>query len=104
MIFMYKDIESRGLPILNIFPMRTSNIPGHITIDSTTLRKLLYQEGKEEKLTEEVKKEIWNKFFKIKTQQFKRFYFVVKTDAVSICIIKSKSIEGSRKRKRHRNR
>jgi hypothetical protein len=100
MIFMNKVIESRGLPILNIFPMRTSNIPGHITIDSTTLRKLLYEENKTEKLTEDVKKEIWNKFFKIKTQQFKRFYFLVKTDAVSICIIKSKSIEGSRKRKR----
>ena len=100
MIKMNKVIESRGLHILNIFPMRTSNIPGQITIDSTTLRKLLYQEGKMEKLTEEVKKEIWNKFFKIKTQQFKRFYFVVKTDAVSISIIKSKSIEGSRKRKR----
>ena len=100
MIKMNKVIESRGLHILNIFPMRTSNIPGQITIDSTTLRKLLYQEGKMEKLTEEVKKEIWNKFFKIKTQQFKRFYFLVKTDAVSISIIKSKSIEGSRKRKR----
>ena len=100
MIKMNKVIESRGLHILNIFPMRTSNIPGQITIDSTTLRRLLCQEGKMEKLTEEVKKEIWNKFFKTKTQQFKRFYFLVKTDAVSISIIKSKSIEGSRKRKR----
>ena len=103
MIKINKVIESRGLPILNIFPMRTSNIPGHITIDSTTLRKLLYEENKTEKLTEEVKKEIWNKFFKIKTQQFKRFYFVVKTDAVSICIIRSKSIHGSKKKKRKRN-
>jgi len=104
MIKMTKVIESRGLPILNIFPMRSSNVPGHITIDSTTLRKLLYEKDKTKKLNEEIKKEIWNKFFKINTQQFKRFHFLVKTDAVSISIIKSKSIEGSRKGKRKKKK
>ena len=88
--------------------MRTSNVPGFVTIDSTTLCKLLHtaEEGRQQiKLDEAGKKKIWKRYFKIDTRQFKDFYFFIKTDAVSINIVcSSKKYAGFKSKKRKRKK
>jgi hypothetical protein len=77
------------VPTLNCFPMRTSNVPGFVTIDSTTLCKLLHtaKEGRQQiKLDEAGKKKIWKRYFKINTRQFKEFYFIIKTDSAGFVV------------------
>ena len=42
MVFIAKALEAVGERLGNLFPLRTSNIPGHMRIDTTTLIKILY--------------------------------------------------------------
>ena len=42
MVFMMRAVEAADAKMFNVFPLRTSIIPGHIRIDTTTLMTLMF--------------------------------------------------------------
>ena len=84
MVFMMRELEAFGAKIENVFPLRTSKIPGHLRIDTTTLINILfptkYHEGYDyvmgrtggvtrgyatkDKYLSENKDNLWDTFFK----------------------------------------
>jgi hypothetical protein len=95
MIYIMKYIEKQGLPINNVFPLRTEITPKNIKLDTTTLVNLLFTENKDEYLTKgNLKKfedKIWKIFFRTERQCFNKpnykFHHMILTDGVSCSIL-----------------
>jgi len=103
MIAMMKEVETFGLTIYNVFPMRTNIMPHSVKIDTQTLGKLLITKRVlkgDEKKTELVKNitkyqdYIWELFFKTDMKCFKysentkySFHHMIETDGISCSII-----------------
>ena len=113
MIYMMKEIEKKGLSLLNVFPLRNDVVPHHIRIDTTTLIKTLLRKehekeyGTKSALTGAVKKnadKVWSLFFNTDLKCFKKtkydFHHMIETDGVSCSIIfKRKDLKNSYKPK-----
>ena len=109
MIYMMREVEKKGVSLLNVFPLRNDVVPHHIRIDSATLiRTLLRKEhGKKVDLMYAVNKnadKIWGLLFKTDLKCFKKkrydFHHMIETDGVSCSIIfKRKDLKSSYKPK-----
>ena len=98
MIFMMKQIEKEEQTIYNVFPMRSTVIPKHIRLDTTTLVHLLMtkkQGNKSDFLTKGNLKrkedKIWEFFFRTERKFFKKKYYefhhMIETDGVSCSLL-----------------
>ena len=100
MFRMTEYTENAGKRPRSLSPLRTSLVPKHITLDTSTLIYLLYDEkmalGKKYKLTESggVKRNqeaLWKAMFKVNRREFKAkhytFNFILNTDGVSACTL-----------------
>ncbi len=90
--------KEEQIKFLNLFPLRSSIIPSHMKLDTTTLVHLLFTEknGKKDhylskgnlKINED---KIWNFFFRTERTIFKKtnysFHHMISTDGVSASII-----------------
>jgi hypothetical protein len=82
------------IKLFHILPLRSSFIPKHVTFDTAGLISIFNDCGGNKELFKNInknKKEVWNKYFKMDTQIFRKkgydFYYVIKTDGVSVSII-----------------
>lgn len=98
MVFILKQIEVKKEKLLNLFPVTSTHIPGHVQIDSTTLAHLfnIKYNGK----LSDNHKLIWSQVFQLKRKSFKSFKgkgtnnksaapkylfaYSIKTDGVSV--------------------
>lgn len=96
MIFMMKMVEKKEGKIYNVFPLRSEIIPKHITIDTTTLVKLLItkKQGLKTFYAKNISKlqdKIWKFFFRTERKCFKKkdytFNNLIETDGVSCSIL-----------------
>ncbi|CAL8460939.1 g470 [Coccomyxa elongata] len=98
MLRMTEALEQNGKRIRNFCPLRTSAVPRHITLDTTTLVHLLYTEefGKKSRLLTKGelvrnKEMIWGTFFRTNMKAFEtrdyRFNHMVNTDGVSCSVL-----------------
>ena len=113
MIYMMKEIEKKGVSLLNVFPLRNDVVPHHIRIDTTTLIKIFLRKehqkenGTKSDLLRAVTKNedtVWGLFFKTDLKCFKKtkynFHHMIETDGVSCSIIfKRKDLKSSYKPK-----
>ena len=108
MLYMMKKIETYGVKINNVCPLRTDIIPKHILIDTTTLA-LLFINKKHGKIADFITKgnlvkrqdEIWTYFFRTERKIFNlnntkeggyKFNYMINTDGVSCSILLLKNI------------
>eukprot|EP01135_Chromosphaera_perkinsii_P010845 Nk52_evm2s2256 gene=Nk52_evmTU2s2256 len=103
MIYMMEEVEKRGRKTLSPFPMRTSSIPCHTTIDTTAVVKMFMESSKQraENMNNMKSKEdeIWNYFFKTEMKWFQKnngwkFGHMIFTDGVSCSILFEKPYPG----------
>ena len=98
MVKMNETMEKTGKKISNFCPLRSSVIPKHITIDTTTLVHLLFtkENGAKSKMLGKgelslKKDKIWETFFKTKMKAFKTkdyvFNHMIATDGISCSIL-----------------
>jgi Putative transposase DNA-binding domain len=98
MLRMTEVIEEANMKIRNFCPLRTSVIPMHITLDTTTLVHLLFTKengSKSDVLTKgelvRNKGKIWETFFRTNMKVFKAkdyvFNYMIDTDGVSCSIL-----------------
>ncbi|CAL8461357.1 g888 [Coccomyxa elongata] len=98
MLRMTEALEQNGKRVWNFCPLRTSAVPRHITLDTTTLVHLLYTEefGKKSRLLTKGelvrnKEMIWETFFRTNMRAFEtrdyRFNHMVNTDGVSCSVL-----------------
>ncbi|CAL8461643.1 g1174 [Coccomyxa elongata] len=98
MLRMTEALEQNGKRVRNFCPLRTSAVPRHITLDTTTLVHLLYTEefGKKSRLLTKGelgrnKEMIWETFFRTNKRAFEtrdyRFNHMVNTDGVSCSVL-----------------
>jgi len=90
--YLKNDKAKRKL--FHIIPLRNSFIPAHITIDTSCLISILNDKGGNANLFKNInncKNEIWNTYFKINTNNFRKkgykFTYMIKTDGVSCSIL-----------------
>jgi hypothetical protein len=88
--------KNNDIKLFNFIPIRRTNIPCHITLDTTALISLYFKEGKKE-LFENVtenQNNIWSKYFKLENKLFKKsgyeFNYLIKTDGYSVSIVYGK--------------
>ena len=104
MIYMMAEIERAGRSIpFNVFPLRTSCVPKHVTIDTTSLVALLHTgKGKSKRKAdlskEGTKQSIWNEFFFVNKRCFRKagydFHFMIRTDGISCSLVFSRRSRG----------
>ena len=119
MIAINKEInllstKENELKLFHILPLKTSFIPGHITIDTSCLISIFNKKGNAEcfKNINKYKDEIWNKYFKMNLRAFKKkgyeFNYIMKTDGISCSLIfvkkghknkKGKSVQSKKEKK-----
>ena len=98
MMKMNETMEKTGKKISNFCPLRSSVIPKHITIDTTTLVHLLFtkENGAKSKMLGKgelslKKDKIWGTFFNTEMKAFKSkdyvFNHMVNTDGVSCSVL-----------------
>lgn len=93
MFKMSKLTEQMNEKIYNLFPQRTSIIPRHIKLDTTTIINILMECDKiyYKNNIKSKNQEIWEKFFKLHKREFKKkgykFNFSIITDGVSCSIL-----------------
>lgn len=98
MLRMTGVIEEAGKKIRNFCPLRTSVIPRHVTLDTTTLVHLLFTKengNKSKMLTKgelvKNKDKIWETFFRTNMKIFEnrdyKFNHMIDTDGVSCCVL-----------------
>lgn len=98
MLRMTEAMEEAGKKLRNFCPLRTSVIPRHITLDTTTLVHLLFtkENGSKSKILTKGellrnKDNIWETFFRTNMKVFKardyKFNHMVDTDGVSCSIL-----------------
>ncbi|ATZ80118.1 hypothetical protein BMW23_0056 [Bodo saltans virus] len=92
------NTNNKLIRLFNVLPLRKSNIPKHITIDTCGLiqnfmgnestTKLLQNYSKENKFYE-----LWNRFFMLNKRAFKKekgkyiFNNMIRTDGISCCVL-----------------
>ena len=92
MIYMCLEIEKLGTKSFQFFPLRNNITIKNIPIDSASLIDLFIEEDKNTYLTdiENIKQEIWNKFFNLDNPVFKQkeysFDYRISTDCFSVSI------------------
>ena len=108
MVSMAQEVQDENLSILNIFPLRSSCIPGHIRLDSRCIIELFYEStkakdilhltGTQAKITAN-HMAVWNHFFLINILKFKRsdwkFDRQILTDGFSATVLYCKTISES---------
>ena len=111
MIYMMKEIEKKGVPLLNVFPLRSEVSPHHIRIDTATLVKMLLRTDQgtvrsyvNDGNCKKKENESWSLFFNTDLKCFKKmkydFHHMIETDGVSCSIIfKRKDLKNSYKPK-----
>ena len=101
MLRMTEYMEQAGRKPRNFSPLRTTIIPKHITLDTTTLVYLLYDEktmglSKQSELMKSGgikrnQRQIWEAMFKLNRREFKAadyvFNYTLDTDGVSACTL-----------------
>ena len=95
MIYMMQEIENNGYSINNVFPTRTSIVPKHIRIDTTTLVYLLMDENKayysQNGNLKKYENDIWEFFFETNKKCFRKSYYsfhhMIETDGISCSIL-----------------
>jgi hypothetical protein len=91
MFYMMRKIEEMDETMLNIFPLRTTIIPGYMTLDTASLIRILGVESSALKNIGGNKQEVWSRFFKTNKRCFKKkgyeFHGMIKTDGVGACVI-----------------
>ena len=98
MLRMTELIEQASKKVRNCCPLRTSVIPRHVTLDTTTLVHLLFTKKNGSKSKMLIKGElvrnkdkIWETFFRTNMKVFEakdyKFNHMVDTDGVSCCIL-----------------
>ncbi len=97
MIWINKKINNMStdeyeFKLFHVIPLKSSFIPSHITIDTSCLIDI-FVENEKGKFFQNVtknKSEIWNRYFKINSREFKKkgyeFNYMIKTDGVSCSI------------------
>jgi len=98
MITMMKQLENELEIISNVFPLRSSIMPGYIRLDTITLVKLLLrkEQGKKSDYSDQgnTKKhedKIWKFFFRTEKKVFRKtdfsFHHMISTDGVGVSIL-----------------
>lgn len=104
MLYIMEQLESQNVKLCNVFPVTASNIPGSISIDTTSLARLFHiQYGQSRGVAlSDSHKIIWNTIFRLKRKEFKSFkgkgdnpqapkqYVfanIIKTDGYSVSIL-----------------
>jgi hypothetical protein len=102
MLRMTAFLEARGARLSHVSPLRTSVVPMHITIDTTTLVRLLFDTGcfndldlcKSDLIKQCTarKDEIWRRVFRTNKRIFHStanyaFDHMIRTDGVSCCVM-----------------
>ena len=97
MIFMNRELEKEGYKMYQFFPLRTNIIPKYITLDTTSLLYLFFEDKKlqsqYQKKIDENKVTIWETFFKLDKKVFKdtpkyTFDYTISTNGYSASIRK----------------
>ena len=106
MIYMCQHLEKLELKSFQFFPLRTSIIPKHIQLDTTTLIDLFLENKNEyRKKVSEVKNDVWNKVFNLNDPVFKMksytFDYSIRTDCftVSLQFIHNSFVEKEKQKK-----
>ena len=96
MYLMMLGIEEEGVKVYNLFPQCSSQVPRHITIDTSTVYHLLMDATLHPAKPSYISKfsqyesEIWSPFFMTTMRCFKRgsysFNYMISTDGVSVSI------------------
>ena len=98
MIMIMKQVENELETISNVFPLRSSIIPGYIRLDTITLVYLLLrkEQGKKGEYsnqgnTKKHEDKIWNFFFRVEKKVFCKtnfsFHHMISTDGVGVSIL-----------------
>ena len=98
MIAMLKHVENELETICNVFPLRSSIIPGYIRLDTITLVILLLrkEQGKKSDYRNQVntkkhEDKIWQFFFRTEKKVFRKndfsFHHMISTDGVGVSIL-----------------
>lgn len=99
MIKINKYFETFGDKMITVFPIKNSNIPDHVKIDTTSLVHLLMKHKKkintgyytQEKRIKKCADQIWDLFFRTELNCFKKsgykFDHMISTDGVSCSIL-----------------
>ena len=107
MITMNQILEEKKYKMFQFFPQRTSIIPKHIPIDTTTIVNILINDTtKKEKLLKKINQEkdnIWELFFKMDKKVFRssthRFDYMITTNGYDASIRMIEKKEGIKKEK-----
>jgi transposase len=100
MIFMSNYCEKNEYQFLNVFPLKRSNIPGHVRLDTGSLLRLFVKENKKmysgTGWVEFYKDILWSEFFKTDKKYFNsknyKFSGSIQTDGFSITILQESKI------------
>ena len=98
MITMMKQVENELETISNVFPLRSSIMPGYIRLDTITLVHLLLRKehGKKNDYsnkgnTKKHEDKIWDFFFRVERKMFRKngysFHHMISTDGVGVSIL-----------------
>ena len=98
MIMMMKQVENELETICNVFPLRSSIVPGYIRLDTITLVYLLLrkEQGKKSDFTNQgnTKKhedKIWKFFFRTEKKVFRKndftFHHMISTDGIGVSVL-----------------
>jgi len=89
-----KELKKKEKKLCAVIPLTTSNVPGCIALDTTSLYMWFYKEcaanGWKKDALKENRNEIWNKFFKIKKKKNFNFHFRLVTNGVKCSIMYSR--------------
>ena len=88
MIYMNLELEKIKGKMFQFFPLQTSVIPKHITIDTSTLRGF-FKDDNTEKLTYEYRENLWGKYFTIPKKSIPKNYsfnHLIQTDGYTVTL------------------
>jgi hypothetical protein len=118
MVYMMRLVEQSGdTMLLNIFPQRTSIVPGYVTLDTKTLILLCHEDKHKDQLGTKTtlcqnitarNAEIWATFFRTEQACFQEskytFHFQMQTDGVACSILMKKTSQGGQEPELKRRR